>query len=305
MVWFPGNLARTLNNLGCLPTFGLGGGGSSFFAVPSGTGVIPSGADLNFRLDRGGFTTLPVAGCTSLVLGLLDDDGSGGHGLLDLSGITVEEEINGDFPLVFTGDAAAEAEDFAGEEPVHKADRVAALVVDGDGDVDVLKRRVGIAKSDDGDVHVRGLLDGLVVRAGVGDDEQTGLLELLGDLVGESTRGETSSNGGRSGVLGELEHRALAVRAGRDGADIGGVLDGSDDTGGKHDLVVGLADVEDVDVWTRSRAHDSEKESGSQAIRGPRQGRLKRMAACSPSRAKLHKQQNMARNLLSWRRTQT
>lgn len=57
----------------------------------------------------------------------------------------------------------------------------------------------------------------LGVRAGVGDDQQAGLAELLGDLVGEGTGGEAARDGQAPGVLGELEHRALAVRAGGDG----------------------------------------------------------------------------------------
>ena len=57
----------------------------------------------------------------------------------------------------------------------------------------------------------------LGVRPGVGDDEQAGLAELLRDLVGEGTGGEAAGDGQAARVLGELEHRALAVRAGGDG----------------------------------------------------------------------------------------
>lgn len=57
----------------------------------------------------------------------------------------------------------------------------------------------------------------LSVRAGVGDDQEARLAELLGDLVGEGTGGEASGDRQAAGVLGKLEHRALAVGAGGDG----------------------------------------------------------------------------------------
>ena len=82
---------------------------------------------------------------------------------------------------------------------------MATLVVGGDGNVDELGGGVGVAEGDDGDVDVGGLLDGLGVGAGVGDDDETGLLEGAGDVVGEVTGGETTGNGGGTGVGCELE----------------------------------------------------------------------------------------------------
>ena len=79
-----------------------------------------------------------------------------------------------------------------------------ALDVAGDGDVHVLSGRVGVAERDYGDVHVTALHDGLVVSAGVRDDQQSGLLEGSLDLVSESTRGESAGNGSGSGVQSEL-----------------------------------------------------------------------------------------------------
>jgi hypothetical protein len=87
---------------------------------------------------------------------------------------------------------------------------VAALVVGRDGDVDVLGGGIGVAEADDGDIDVGGLLDGLGVGAGVGDDDQAGLLEAAGDVVGEVTRGETTGDGDGAGVGRELEDSALA-----------------------------------------------------------------------------------------------
>ena len=125
---------------------------------------------------------------------------------------------------------------------------MASLVVGGDGNIDVLGGGVRVAKGDDGDVDVGSLLDGLGVGTGVGDDDQAGLLEGAGDVVGEVTGRETASNRLRASVCGELEDRTVAVRAGGDDTDIVRVLDGGDDTGSENDLLPGLANVDNVDT---------------------------------------------------------
>lgn len=71
----------------------------------------------------------------------------------------------------------------------------------------------------DGDVDVGSLLDGLGVGARVGDDDEAGLLERAGDVVGEVTGGEAAGNGDGAGVGGELEDGTLTVGTGRDDAD--------------------------------------------------------------------------------------
>lgn len=114
---------------------------------------------------------------------------------------------------------------------------MATLVVGRDGNVDVLGRGVGVAEGNDGDVDVAGLLDSLGVGARVGDDDQAGLLERASDVVGEATGGEASSNGGGTSVAGELEDGTLTVGTGRDDANVGGVLDGGDDTGSEDNLL--------------------------------------------------------------------
>jgi hypothetical protein len=60
----------------------------------------------------------------------------------------------------------------------------------------------------------------LGVSARVSDDQQAWLPELLSDLVSECAWCEPACNRGCSCVLGELEHCALAVWAGRDGNHI-------------------------------------------------------------------------------------
>jgi hypothetical protein len=114
---------------------------------------------------------------------------------------------------------------------------VATLVVGGDGNVDVLGGRVGVGQGNDGDVDIAGLLDSLGVGARVGDDDQAGLLERAGDVVGEATGGEATGNGGSTGVSGELEDGTLTVGTGRDNANVGGVLNGDDDASSENDLL--------------------------------------------------------------------
>lgn len=111
------------------------------------------------------------------------------------------------------------------------------LVVGGNGNVDEVGGGVSVAKSDDGNVDVAGLLDSLGVGAGVGNDDQTGLLERAGDVVGEVTGGETTGDGGGTGVRGELEDSTLAVGTSGDDTDVGRVVNGSDDTGGQDNLL--------------------------------------------------------------------
>ena len=115
-----------------------------------------------------------------------------------------------------------------------------ALVVGRNGNVHELGRGVGIAERDDGDVDVRGLFDGLGVGARVRDDDETRLFEGARDVVGEVAGGEATGDGGGAGVRGEFEDGALAVGAGGDDGDVGGVVDGDDCSGGEDELFPGV-----------------------------------------------------------------
>lgn len=68
------------------------------------------------------------------------------------------------------------------------------LVVGRDGDVNKVKGRVGITESNDGDVNVGSFTDSLVIHSGVGDNDQARLFEGSGDVIGEVTGGETTSD---------------------------------------------------------------------------------------------------------------
>jgi hypothetical protein len=71
----------------------------------------------------------------------------------------------------------------------------------------------------DGDVDIGSLLDGLGIGAGIGDNDQAGLLEGAGDVVGEVTGGETTGNGDSTSVGGELEDSTLAIGTRGDNAN--------------------------------------------------------------------------------------
>jgi hypothetical protein len=71
----------------------------------------------------------------------------------------------------------------------------------------------------DGEVDVGSLLDGLSVGAGVGHNDQARLLERAGDVIGEVTWGETTSDGDGTSVGGELEDSTLAIGTGGDDAN--------------------------------------------------------------------------------------
>jgi hypothetical protein len=111
------------------------------------------------------------------------------------------------------------------------------LVVAGNRNVNELSGGVGVAESNDGDVDVAGLFDGLSIGTRVGDDDETRLLEGSSDVVGEVTRGETTSNGDSPGMSSEFEDSALPIWTSRDNTDVSGVVDGGDDSSSKDDFL--------------------------------------------------------------------
>lgn len=135
------------------------------------------------------------------------------------------------------------------------------LVVGWDGNINELRWGVSVAKSNNWDVDVGSLLDGLGVGAGVSDDDEAGLLEGSGDVVGERTRGETTGNGLSTGVSSELEDGTLTIWTSRNSTDISGVVDGSDDSGSKDDLLPKLRAVVLEPNSAHCRLHSSHTKS--------------------------------------------
>ena len=228
----------------------LGGGSSSRLGSSSGLSSPVLGSS-------------PVGGSSGLSgsVPLLSDNGglgssvldnlllSGGGGGLRLLRVSVEVQIGHDAPgSGSVGEDTTESENLTGKQVPDKTNRVLGLVVARNSNINKLGRRVSVAKSNDGDVDVRRLLDGLGISAGVGDDDQSGLLERAGDVVGEVTGGETTSNGGGTSVVGKLQDSTLTVSTGRDGNNIRSVGDGSNDAGSENNLLPGLANVDDVNT---------------------------------------------------------
>lgn len=187
----------------------------------------------------------PVAGGSGLLVGSLS-----GFLLLalELFRVSPEERVNHDVPLGTSLESASQVEDLTSEQPVHEGDGLLSSVVAGDCDVDVLEGRVGVAQGDARDVGVRSLLDGLGVGLGVSDDDEAGLNELAGDLVGQSTRGPSLGDGLDTSVVGELHDGSGTERSLRADNDVLGVLNGGDHSGGNHQLLPSLTEVDDVHV---------------------------------------------------------
>jgi hypothetical protein len=153
-------------------------------------------------------------------------------------GIAVEVQISHDVPLSLAGrKSATETEDLTSQHPPDQTNGVTALVVGWDGYVNVFGGRVGVAESDDGDIDIGCFLDGLGVGAGVGDNDQTWFLERAGNVIGEVTWGEATCDGDGAGVGGELKDSTLAVRTGGNNANVGGVVNGDDNTGCEDDFL--------------------------------------------------------------------
>lgn len=88
-----------------------------------------------------------------------------------------------------------------------------------------------------------------MVLAGVADDQNAGLAELLCDLIRECAGRESASNGLGTSECAELQHRSLCVGARRDSNHVRGVVNRREDAGSKDELVPRLRDVNDVKAW--------------------------------------------------------
>lgn len=189
--------------------------------------------------------------------------------LLNLFRIAVEEHVDHDIPPIRrAGNGAAETEDFAGKKPPDETDRVTGLVVGGDGDVDELERCVGVAERDNWDVDVRRLANGLMVDAGVRDDDQAGLLERAGDVVSEATGCEAACNRLCTGVGGVFEDGAVAVWASGDDTDVVRVFNRGNNTSGENKLLPCLSDVNNVDTYRCTEQSQHEQFTNKASFEG-------------------------------------
>lgn len=82
--------------------------------------------------------------------------------------------------------------------------RVSDLVVAGDRNIHITQGRVCVAQSNGGDVDIGSLSQWLMVSTRIGHNQEAGLPESSLDLIGESTRGEATVEGGSSSGGGKL-----------------------------------------------------------------------------------------------------
>lgn len=122
------------------------------------------------------------------------------------------------------------------------------LVISRNSHIDEFEGRVGVAEGNHGNVDVGSLTDGLVVYAGVGDDDETGFLERTGNVVGETTGGETTSNSLGASVGGVFEDGTVAVGTSGNDTNIVRVFNGSDNPGSENEFLPGLANVDNVET---------------------------------------------------------
>jgi len=109
-----------------------------------------------------------------------------------------------------------------------------------------------MGESNGGDVDISRFTDGLVISRWIGEDQKTGLHELLLDLIGESTGCESSRDGLSTSVVGELEGSTLSPRSSRGNANVVGVFNGNNHASSELKLFPGLLEVDDVDAITTS-----------------------------------------------------
>jgi hypothetical protein len=81
--------------------------------------------------------------------------------LLGLFRIAIEEHVDHDGPRLSAGDDSAEAKNLTSEQPVKQTDRLLALVIGRDRNINKAQRRVGVAESNGRDVDIRRLLERL------------------------------------------------------------------------------------------------------------------------------------------------
>src|SRR2546426_1038059 len=115
---------------------------------------------------------------------------------------------------------AARLEDLAGQEPVYGREGATALVVRRHDEIDVTRLVVRIAQRDDRDADVQRLAERLLIRRGVGNEEDLRLHELRQIRIREGARNESASEDLRSDVLREETRGLLAVLARRGDEDV-------------------------------------------------------------------------------------
>lgn len=125
-----------------------------------------------------------------------------------------------------------------------------------------------ITKSNNWNVNIGRFLDGLVISVWIGNDDESWLLELSGLVVSEGTWGPFSLvRDAGSCEFGELDDSSLTSGLGRNGQNILGIWDGSNDSGSQEDFIVDLSDVE-IDISGLTNESQVSSHLGSVVLTG-------------------------------------
>lgn len=89
----------------------------------------------------------------------------------DLFGISVEEEINHHVPLGLARDWSSQAQYFPGEQPPHQTNCMQALGIARNRNIHEAQRRISVAESDNWNIYVACLGDGLMIGGWIRDDQ--------------------------------------------------------------------------------------------------------------------------------------
>src|SRR3990172_7384029 len=142
-------------------------------------------------------------------------------------------------------DRPAGLQDLPREEPVDRRERAAALVVRRDHEVHVPRLVVRVAQTEDGQAHVEGFPEGLLIRRGVRDDDRVRLHVLRQAGVRQGPRDEAAREDLRADRLREQLRGLLPVLPRGDDEDPLRT-EAAEELRGLADPGVRLLDIEDV-----------------------------------------------------------
>ena len=95
------------------------------------------------------------------------------------------------------------------EHPPHSTNGLHTTVVAGNGNINISRWRISITESNNWNVDIRSLSDGLMIKLWVSYNKQTWFTESLLDLIGESSWSKSSSNWGSTSVGSKLQCSSL------------------------------------------------------------------------------------------------
>ena len=90
-------------------------------------------------------------------------------------------------PLQFTGNGTTKTQNFTGQKPPHESNGLVSLVVARNSNIDKPGWGINIGESNDGDIGIGCLSDGLMISSWVSYYQKTGFLECRLDLIGQGT----------------------------------------------------------------------------------------------------------------------